>query len=295
MKFQLLSTFLIILISSTTYPVWARDNADLEQDAREFYIGIGFSPDNRPLHREAGLSFGVIPAYEGSDDYSAIGSLLLNINKPGAYFINGASINPNEGLLSAGLTLVHFGYQSTDGDEFTINLGPYLRAHPGRDEDDDDALNGLGDIDASAGLGLFLGVEAGDWMVQLAAAPQEVDTLTDDGVLVSLDVRYRTFSNNKWTFDTGLAGSWGNDEYMQGYFGVNPTQSGTSGYAAYEAEAGVKDIGIYMQSSYAYSPNGLWHTQIGYWQLQGDAADSPIVEAGSTGQLRALIGFAYQF
>ncbi len=292
MKSQL---FLMAFMVGTAYPVWAEDNANPARVSREIYVGMGLSPDDQPLHLELGLSLGVIPAYEGGDGYSAIGSALFNITQPGVYFIHSASVNPNDGLFSAGLRLVDFGYRDSNGHEVKVNLGPYLRLHPGRDEGDDDVLNGLGDIDASIGLGLFLDVEVGDWMLQLAAAPHEVDKSADDGLLVSLDIRYRAFSNHKWTFDTGLASSWGNDKYIQGYFGVNPVQSAASEYAVYDARGGLKDIGIYVQSSYAYTPDWMWHTQIGYWELQGDAADSPIVATGSTGQLRALIGLAYKF
>jgi len=295
MKSHLFSIFLVLLMTGMAYQGWATERTNSEKADKKLYIGIGFSPDDRPLHLEAGLSIGVAPAYEGGDDYNAIGSPLLTVTKPGAYFINGASINPNDGLLRAGLSLVHFGYQGSSGGGVKVNFGPFLRAHPGRNEDDDDALNGLGDIDASIGLGLFLDVEAGDWFIQLAAAPHEVDQSADDGLLVSLDVRYRTYTSNKLMIDSGLAVSWGNDEYIQGYYGVTPTQSVSSGYAVYDAEAGVKDVGVYVQSSYSYTPNWLWHAQIGYWELQGDAADSAIVQAGSEGQVRALIGLAYKF
>jgi len=295
MKLRLLSIFLILLMTGMAYQAWASERTNSEKADKKFLIGIGFSPDDRPLHLEVGLSIGVVPAYEGGDDYIAIVSPLLTVTKPGAYFINGASINPNDGLLSAGLSLVHFGYRGSSGGGVKVNFGPYLRAHPGRNEEEDDALNGLGDIDASVGLGLFLDVEAGDWFIQLAAAPHGVDQSADDGLLVSLDVRYRTYTSDKWMIDSILAVSWGNDEYIQGYYGVTPTQSASSGYAVYYAEAGVKDVGIYVQSSYSYTSDWLWHTQIGYWELQGDVADSPIVETGSAGQVRALIGFTYKF
>ena len=295
MKLRLLSSFFLTLLAAAASPAWAKDGAEAANGSKEIYAGIGFAPGDQPLHREIGLSIGAVPVYEGADDYGATGTPLINVSRPGVFFINGASINPNDGLLSAGLSLLHFGYKGATGSGVRVNLGPYVRLHAGRDEDDDDILNGLGDIDASAGLGLFLSMDAGQWRFHLAAAPHELDDATDDGQLVSLEVRYTTKLRDGWTLATGLAGSWANDEYTQGYFGVNTSQSAASGLALYSAESGTKDIGFFIHSTYAHSRDWLWHTQIGYWELQGDAADSPIVEAGSSGQLRALAGLSYRF
>jgi len=263
--------------------------------ASEVYAGIGFEPTDHPMHAEVGLGIGVTPTYEGSDEFAAVAAPLVNVNKPGAYFLNGISLNPNDGLLSGGISLLHAGYKNENDKGIRFTFGPYFRAHPGREQDADDKLLGLGDIDSSAGVGLFLNIQNARWAMQLAAAPLEVNESTDDGMLATLDLHFSVVQNSSWTLDTGITGSWANDEYMQAYYGINASQSAASGYSVYNAEAGMKDLGIYLKGDVQFTDNWNLHSQIGYWQLQGDAKNSPIVEAGSNNQVRLLIGASYRF
>lgn len=275
----------VLVLAIAVEPSWATD----------VYAGLGFAPNDKPIQAEIGLAIGARPTYEGAEDFSGFAAPLIDIHKPGAFFINGVSVNPNDGLLSGGISLLHAGFKDENGQGLRITFGPYFRAHPGREQDDDDKLSGLGDIDSSAGVGLFLNMSNELWSFQLAAAPHEVADNLDDGVLATLDIHFTALQKGKWALDTGITGSWGNDEFMQAYYGVSTSQSAASGYSVYNAEAGMKDLGVYLKGSYRYSENWFWHSQVGVWQLQGDAKDSPIVEAGSDNQFRALVGASFRF
>jgi outer membrane scaffolding protein for murein synthesis (MipA/OmpV family) len=83
---------------------------------------------------------------------------------------------------------------------------------------------------------------------------------------------------------------------MQGYYGVTSSQSASSGLAGFNADAGVKDVGVQIGATYELSRRWVIEGQAGYQRLLNDAGDSPIVDAsGSRDQFRALLGVAYQF
>ena len=129
----------------------------------------------------------------------------------------------------------------------------------------------------------------------LTIASQDVGD-DKDGLLVTLDTKYKIQVSDKLTISPSLSTSWGDDEYMQGFFGVTNTQVVQSGLRRFESEAGFKDVGIQLHASYALSTSLSLDSQVGYWRLLNDAADSPIVaDEGSDNQVRGLIGLLYHF
>lgn len=83
---------------------------------------------------------------------------------------------------------------------------------------------------------------------------------------------------------------------MQSYFGITDTQATRSGYSRYDSNAGVKDMGLHVKTSYPISQDWIFEAQIGYWRLLNDAADSPIVkDEGSVNQFRGLLGLSFKF
>lgn len=257
--------------------------------------GIGFPASTGALRGRVGPGIGIFPDYEGADDYSVNALPLVDIGKPGAFFLTGADINTNDGLASAGVTIFHVTYTGKSGHNAQLLMGPLARVHGGRDEDDNRALDGLGDIDKSAGVGGFMALNAGPWAANLIAVPQDAGD-GRDGFLVTFDATYITSFSDDLTLSTGLSTSWADDDYMQGYFGVTDAQTTRAGLAQFDSEAGFKDAGIQLKATYTLSKHWVVDGQVGYWRLLNDAADSPLVEdEGSVNQVRSLIGLSYRF
>jgi outer membrane scaffolding protein for murein synthesis (MipA/OmpV family) len=282
---------------STFTPVYSEDNAnkDAATGSRTLSAGIGLPDFSPPTQARIGLAIGPFPEYEGSDNYSATALPLVDIRKSGAFFLKGASINVNDGLASAGLSLLHIITADTSGHRMHLTAGPLVRAYRGREESDNTVFDGLGDIDQSVSIGGFLQVSSGPWLGMATVTPQDVGS-DKDGLLVTLDIDYITSVSNGFTISTGMTTSWADDDYMQGYFGVTNTQAARSGLRQFDSKAGFKDVGLQLKTSYALSPRWAIEGQLGYWRLLNDASDSPIVKnEGSADQIRGLVGISYQF
>lgn len=284
------------VLSSLT-PAFSQNDTDNSEptDKRVLSAGIGFPSPSQPVQGSIGLGTGLLPEYEGSDNYSVAVLPLIDIRKPGAFFLKGASINTNDGISSAGVTIFHISYFDGTERRMQLVMGPLVRAYRGRDESDNDVLNGLGDIDQSVGIGGFLLLSAGPWLANASVSPQDVGN-DKDGLLLTLDVEYHALINSGWKISTGMSTSWADEDYMQGYFGVTDAQADRSRLSRFNSKAGFKDVGLQLKTSYTLSTNWSLKGQLGYWHLLNDAADSPIVkDEGSANQLRGLLGVSYLF
>ncbi|NNE83229.1 MAG: MipA/OmpV family protein [Alphaproteobacteria bacterium] len=274
---------------------FAQDSGQTRLDGdRQISLGLGI-PDSLDFHGYAGLAVGAFPDYEGSDDIAAMALPLADIRQPGFLFLKGASVNPNDGLVSVGWEALNLGISKGSIQKLRMSAGPLVHYSGGRDEDDSDTLRGLGDIDDSVGLGGFIAASGGPWSVDLSVVPQETGD-GGGGLLISGGVKHSAQVNDKLAISTGISTSWGDDDYMQGYYGVTSSQSARSGLAGFDADAGVKDVGVQIGATYELSRRWVIEGQAGYQRLLNDAGDSPIVDAsGSRDQFRALLGVAYQF
>lgn len=293
----LLNTGMLVVILSVTSisTAFSQEVTQERQDDRTLSVGIGFPDMPEPISGRAGLGIGAFPDYEGSEDYAVTLLPLADVEKPGAFFVKGASINPNDGLASAGMTIFHATYSDASGHRTQLLAGPLIRAHGGRDEDDNDSLDGLGDIDASVGVGGFLKLSTGPLLFNLAAAPQDAGD-DNDGLLVTFDAAYTASVNDHLTLTSGLSTSWADDDFIQGYFGVTNTQAASTGLEQFDSEAGLKDVGVNFKATYALPNAWVIDGQVGYRRLLNDAADSPIVDKdGSANQMQGLVGLSYQF
>jgi len=277
-------------------PVFAQDTPpQTTAGDQEISVGLGI-PETIDLQGYIGVALGVSPNYQGSDEVSAVGLPLVDIRQEGFLFIRGASVNPNDGYGSIGWNALNFGYSAGGERKFGLSIGPMIRFNAGRDEGDNSVLNGLGDIDDSVGSGGFIEARAGNWFADVGAVSQDAGD-ADDGLSVALRSGYTAQISERMSITPTVFSSWGNDDYMQGFYGVNSSQATRSGLAQFNAESGFKDVGIQIGTTYSMSDSFLINGQIGYQRLLGDAADSPIVDnnSGSRDQFRALIGMAYKF
>jgi MipA family protein len=164
----------------------------------------------------------------------------------------------------------------------------------GRDEDDNDALRGLGDVYDSVELGGFLTYNTGPvaWGVTV------VQDVADGhgGWIADFEAGYHTALAPKLMLFGKASAQVMSQEAMESYFGISSTQATASGYRAHAVDTGLSQVGLSLGLDYALTE--AWHlTGIGgVSQLVGDAADSPIVDdAGSATQFSLMTGVSYHF
>jgi MipA family protein len=211
------------------------------------------------------------PKFEGSDEFEVSPVPMIS-----ATFGDRVSIDP--GGLSVNVL---------DANGFKLSVsGGY---DPGRQEDDSDHLEGLGDIDAGGVIGAKLAYEFG---------PAEVYASIDrtiggsDGLVGKLGANVSQ-RYDRFILSAGASATFADDNHMESYFGVTPTQSASSGLSEYEASAGLKRFDIEASVTYMATENWLIRGQAGVGFLTGDAADSPIVQDDV--QPSAMLAVGYKF
>lgn len=212
------------------------------------------------LRFELGAGVGVAPAYEGSSDYevSPVFSGRIISLRMGAINFGGG---PNEGF----------------------SIGPSFRYVGERSAGDDVILTGIPDVDASLELGLRVGYET-EYSRVFGQARYGVtghNALTGElGADLILRPVLREGENTEFSIGPRL--SFGDDDYMDAYFSVPAT---ATFLAPYDASGGIKSFGIEATVRHDFSERWAVQTSVGWNRLTGDAADSPIVRAGSEDQV----------
>lgn len=182
------------------------------------------------------------------------------------------------------------GYRFSSDPQFQYGLR--LTGDFGRGENRSDALRGLGDIPARAELGAFFNVQASRQLTFTSSLRYGAGE-DHKGLLLDLGAHYGTLIAPQWLWGAGLSATYANRNYTQGYFGITPQQASRSGYAVYEAGAGVRDVRL--GSSLTYLINREWAATfaLNASSLQGDAKDSPIVRSRST--VNGVFAVGYRF
>ncbi len=245
---------------------------------------LGISIDNMP--HVVGAGIGIVPDYEGSDDY------MFGAAPFGKYQFPGRQQY---------ILLKAFELQANLVNHPWFRFGPSLNYHFGRDDVDDDVVDRMDDIDDTVEGGAFVGVEFIDRSNPRKRFSADIDFLHDlggehDGYTISFGARgWYPVSR---MFDIGIGGAfvYADGDYMSTYFDVDRSDSLRSGLPEFDADAGVKDIRINPVVVMHLSVN--WHLAAGfqYRRLLGDAADSPIVDdRGSKNQWISGVGVAYSW
>ncbi len=230
------------------------------------------------------------PTYSGSDSHSVSIVPFIRITKGDQIFASVqegaglAAINAN-GFRAGPLAQLDFGRDETGNSPFQIS------------GDNSDDLIGMGKIDFTILLGGFAEYEIAEDLTVKGKIGQAVSS--HDGLKgqVSLDYSPRILGIGPPLFvNVGPSLKFGDQKYMQAYYGVTSAQSAASGLTESRANGGIESIGlggsVLMPLSYTA---GL--TVFGsYDRLLEDAADSPLVrERGSRNQLFGGAAIAYKF
>lgn len=237
-----------------------------------------------PAEWSFSLGAGVMyaPDYEGSNDYKATPLPIVELSWRDRVRL---TTKGGPGLFATPYV----------ADGFRVDLG--VRYNFGRDESDNTALKGLGDLNGGAVGVVKVGYEVGPMGVGLEIAR---DLGGDrDGLTATARAEYaaKLFSGRARVTVTPHV-TWADDAYMSNSFGVTTAQAARSArhYARYDAGAGLKDAGIAVGAGYIFSKSISAMSRVGYSRLLGDAADSPLVDRdGDANQFSALLGVTYRW
>ena len=220
-----------------------------------------------------GLGAGVAPSYEGSESYEFVPLPVVDLRWRDRAFV---------GTGGVGVDLFRSEH---------LRLGARLGYNGGRDEDDDDALDGLGDVDAAVEAGIFGALSYG--AVSLSADLRQDIADGHEGLLGRAALTYRAALGEDLAGTLGPSVTWADDAYMESFFGVDADQSAASGLPRFDAGSGIKSYALAGSLRYALTTDWAVTAIARYARLAGDAADSPIVQ--DEDQFFSGVTIAYRF
>lgn len=241
-------------------------------DQRGFFSALNFL-----VPEETNLSLGVGPVYQpdyfGSDDYEFNADPQVYIKVRNFLFLD-----------DDGADIALFGFSR-------FRVGPSIKIRGRRDQDDNPALQGLGDVGTTFEFGGFIATTFLDRFSAKARIRHGLKTghrgTVVDGTLTTLIFRTDAFS-----LATSGQARWVGERYADAYFSVTPEQSAASMgvLPVYDANSGIESVGgsvtayINIADRWSLNPYGE------YRYIFNDFADTPIIDQfGERHQLR--IGF----
>lgn len=186
-------------------------------------------------------------------------------------------------------------------DSETWRAGPLLNYRFGRDNEVEDAVvKQMTEIDAEIEGGVFV-----QYNLALSGTPFHRLNFSGDvagsgnGTVGHLRMMYWHPFSPGVIGNIGLGMSFGDDEFVQTYYGVRGTNVAlfpSLGGRAYEPNGGLTGVNVPFGMTLALTRKWLMSVGGRYERLQGDAADSPIVsQRGDSSQWIFGVGFSYLF
>lgn len=237
-----------------------------------------FAPAAQATDVSLGGGIGFAPDYEGSEDYKAVPVPVADVKFDNGMFLKLFGLNLRANLLPNSMW----------------QLGPVYNYRGERDDVDNKAVDDMEDVDGTSELGVFGGFVYQKWFAS-------VELLSDmgdghDGWYSKLKGGYNWVIDKRVALSIGASATYADDDYMQTYFGVSARDSNRSGLDRYNADAGIKDIGINLGLNWVFTQNWSGRGVVSYTQLLGDASDdSPVVDEGSEDQLFTAVMAVYSF
>jgi outer membrane protein len=216
------------------------------------------------------------PTYLGSDDYDVDALPLIDIRNDRFFLSTRDGLGGN--LLERGSNW---------------KAGPVLKYRFGRDQDDDAALRGLGDVDPAGEAGGFVHYDLRPFRV---GAEVRQGFGGHDAVIGDLFASWSTNLSKSLMLTAGPRATVASEDFTQTYFGINAAQATRSGYRAYNADGAYMSYGVGANLTYMLTDSISLGGFAGVDRIAGDAADSPLVDqAGSATQARIGVTLGYTF
>lgn len=211
---------------------------------------------------ETNLSIGVGPQYRpdyfGSDDYE------LGVD-PAAY-----------------VRFKNFVFLDDDGADFGLigfsnfRFGPSFRVTGRRDENDNAALNGLGDVGTTFEVGGFAAATFVDRYSVKFRIRHGLKT-GHRGMIVDANATALLFRFGPVSTSVSAQTAWIGDDYADAYFSVDADQSLRSGLALYDADRGFRDLGGSLNAYINVARRWSINPYLSYRYIFDNFADTPII------------------
>jgi outer membrane protein len=239
----------------------------------------GSPPEVKATTYTVGLGVGMIPDYEGSDNYKAT---------PIPYFR--AQMATGQYLQLLGGTLTANLMQGS-----TWQAGPLLRYRAERNDDvENEQVKRLKKVDAALELGGFVGFQQNQWNAKFDIAQDVAGG--HEGFLATLTGGYTFIRTQTAMLGLNLSTTYASSQYMDSYFTVTPAGFFRSRLMPYNASAGFKDVAATLIGRYNFDRHWGIMGALQLKELVGDAADSPVTDhAGSAGQMALGVLATYTF
>ncbi|WP_411820137.1 MipA/OmpV family protein [Hyphococcus formosus] len=248
-------------------------SGDDQEDRTRTRITLGDKDENRGFFgaltfltpEETNLSIGVGPVYEpdyfGSNDYE------FNAD-PQVY-----------------VKFRDFIFLDDDGADFGIigfsrfRLGPSVRIKARRDQDDNPALDGLGDVGTTFEFGGFVATTFLDRFAFKAKARHGLKT-GHRGTIVDGYITALLFRAGPVSVSTSGQASWIGNRYADAYFSITPEQSARSGgrLGPYDVDAGFRDVGGSVNAYINIRDRWSLNPYARYNYIFDDYAETPIIK-----------------
>ncbi len=272
MQMRLPSRSLILSALVLTFGAPAAHAADMRRGPVVPPVQAGEAVRNYDLVLEIGMGGAYGPAYEGASDYRLTPWPIVTLHY---------------------LWLPGFGeVKKNDVRADGFSFGPSFRFVRKRDSADYAKLHGLNDVDTAFEVG---GKFAYTFGMFRAHASLRRGFGGHEGFVgeAGLDVTFNPTAVTEVSFGPRM--SYATAEYMRTYLGVTSAESLTSGLVAYNPGGGIKGVGAELNARYMFTPQWSLLGSLEYERLVGDAADSPIAQAGDINQFTAKLGLSYRF
>jgi outer membrane protein len=239
------------------------------------------------------------PDYEGSDDMQFGGLPFLSLSWESDPVVPKGGTGLQLGMHDVMLDLpgsIDMGIAKLYRPEGVYRANIAAAYNGGRDQDDNDALNGMGNIDGHAVATIGLNFEAKDSGWQYGVSYSRDLNDETEGTTIDGQLGYGfPLSKTLILSNTGNI-TWADENHMQSYFGVSSAQASASSNAQFTADSGIKSVGIEIKLNWMISKNWMTSGGISYTRLMNDAADSPLVKKqGSANQFAASLALIYAF
>lgn len=213
-----------------------------------------------------------VSKYEGSDEFK-----VLPVPFVSATLFDTITVNPG----GASVALY---------DQGPFVFSGLLGYELGRQEDDSDHLEGLGDIDFGVTVGARAGVQWGQ-----AQFYAQIDKTIggSDGLLGKFGVEFTQPLSESLVLGLGASATVADENHMKSYFGVDAQQSAASGLSEYDPKAGLKRADISLSLTYSVNENWIVRSETQLGLLLGDAADSPVVQDEWQPSTMLVVGYRF--
>jgi len=231
-----------------------------------------------------GMGYALAPSYEGSGHYVHLPVPMVNIKWRDTITLGQDGLNwiaVKDGNLRGGIGLAYeYGRDDVDGSYPWNSSGS-------------NHLRGTGDVDDAWGARVFASYNFQPVVVDGAVTQFFGDDI--DGMTVKIGASVPYQHSQQLRITPGISTTWASEDYISPYFSITPAQSAASfsGLPAFDADAGFKDITASVNLMYFIDANWYALGDVRVKQLVGDAADSPVTEDETSGQLVTAIGYRF--